>query len=116
MGESAEPGHGVPYELSTPGGAVPLASIRLTEELRCRPSRSLEFEKDNGALAALVSGLADSPRTILQTLAAKVLEMLHTDSAGLSLLTKDEPTFSWAAIAGAWPSYLAPERTPEWGT
>ena len=45
---------------------------------------------------------ADSPSTILQTLADKVLEVLHADSAGLSLLTKDETRFYWAAIAGAW--------------
>ena len=114
MAESAEPGHGVPFERSIPGGAVPLASILRTEELRRRPSRPPEFEKENGALAALVSALADSPRTILQTLADKVLEVLHADSAGLSLLTKDETRFSWAAIAGAWRSHLAPERMPEW--
>ena len=39
---------------------------------------------------ALTSALSASPRTILQTLADKVLEVLHAHSAGLSLLTKDE--------------------------
>jgi C4-dicarboxylate-specific signal transduction histidine kinase len=57
-------------------------------------------------LVVLVSALADSPRTILQTLADKVLEILDADSAGLSLLTKDEKTFYWAAIAGAWRPHL----------
>ena len=55
---------------------------------------------------ALVSALADSPHTILQTLADKVLEVLHADSAGLSLLTKDEKRFYWAAIAGAWQPHI----------
>jgi GAF domain-containing protein len=55
---------------------------------------------------ALSSALADSPRTILQTLADKVLEVLQADSAGLSLLTKDEKTFYWAAIAGAWQPHI----------
>jgi hypothetical protein len=70
VGESAEPRHAVPFESSIPG--APLAAILLTEELRRRPSRPPEFEKENSALAALVSALADSPRTILQTLADKV--------------------------------------------
>jgi PAS domain S-box-containing protein len=55
---------------------------------------------------ALISALADSPHTILQTLVDKVLEVLHTDSAGLSLLTKDEKRFYWAAIAGAWQPHI----------
>ena len=55
---------------------------------------------------ALASALADSPGTILQTLADKVLEVLHADSAGLSLLTKDEKRFYWAAIAGAWRPHI----------
>jgi len=61
---------------------------------------------ENSALAALVSSLADSPSTILQTLADKVLEVLHADSAGLSLLTKDNKRFYWAAIAGAWRPHI----------
>ena len=85
-----------------PEGAVPLESIISTQELRKRPSRPPEYEKENGALVALASALADSPPTILQTLADKVLELLHADSAGLSLLTKDEKRFYWAAVAGAW--------------
>jgi PAS domain S-box-containing protein len=92
----------VPLEVSIPDGAVPLESIVCTEELYRRPLRPPDYEKENRALVALVSALADSPRTILQTLAEKVLEGLQADSAGLSLLTKDEKRFYWAAIAGAW--------------
>jgi hypothetical protein len=61
---------------------------------------------ENSALVALVSTLADSPRTILQTLADKVLEILDADSSGLSLLTKDEKRFYWAAISGAWRPHI----------
>ena len=59
---------------------------------------------------ALSSALADSPRTILQTLAEKVLEIVQADSAGLSLLTKDEKRFYWPAIAarGSHTSAAAP--------
>jgi C4-dicarboxylate-specific signal transduction histidine kinase len=70
--------------------------------LHRRSPRPPEYEKENSALAALVSALADSPGTILQTLADKVLEILDAGSAGLSLLTKDRRRFYWAAIAGAW--------------
>jgi C4-dicarboxylate-specific signal transduction histidine kinase len=55
---------------------------------------------------ALCSALADSPRTILQTLADEVLDVLGADSAGLSLLTKDGNKFYWAAIAGAWGPHI----------
>jgi PAS domain S-box-containing protein len=57
----------------------------------------------------LMSALADSPSTILQTLADTILEITQSDSAGLSLLTKDCKTphvdgqrFYWPAIAGMW--------------
>lgn len=94
----------IPLEASLP--AAPLESILCTEELLNRPGRPPDYAKENAALAALVGALADSPRTILQTLADKVLEVLDADSAGLSLLTKDGKRFYWAAIAGAWQPHL----------
>ena len=86
--------------------AASLESILRTEDLFNRPSRSPDHKVENSALVALASALADSPRTILQTLADKVLEVLQADSAGLSLLTKDEKRFYWAAIAGAWGPHI----------
>ena len=94
----------VPLELPIP--AAPLDTIVRTEVLHHRPHRLPEHDKENAALTALVSALADSPSTILQTLADKVLEILDADSAGLSLLTKDGGRFYWAAIAGAWQPHL----------
>ena len=91
---------------SIPVGAAPLESILCTEELLSRPWRPPDHKMENSALVALVSALADSPRTILQTLADKVLEVLHADSAGLSLLTKDGKRFYWAAISGAWQPHI----------
>ena len=90
----------VPQENSLPEAS--LESILRTQELRNRPSRSPDYEKENRALVALANALADSPANILQTLVDRVFELLHADSAGLSLLTKDEKRFYWAAIAGAW--------------
>src|SRR6516162_4281772 len=93
-------------QLETSIPAASLESILCTEELSNRPWRPPEREKENSALVALVSALADSPQTILQTLADKVLEVLQADSAGLSLLTKDEKRFYWAAIAGVWQPHI----------
>ncbi len=81
---------------------VPLESVLCTEELNRRPSRPPNYETENRALISLAQALADSPRTILQTMAEKMLEVLRCDSAGFSLLTEDEKRFVWAAIAGAW--------------
>jgi PAS domain S-box-containing protein len=106
MTESAKSNNDVPVEAAIPEGAVPLESILCTEELHRRPWRPPDYGKENRALVALAIALADSPRTILQTLAEKALEVLQADSAGLSLLTKDEKRFYWAAIAGAWQPHI----------
>lgn len=97
----------VPLEDSTP--QAPLESILCTEELHHRPSRPPDYEKENRALVALASALADSPSTIFQTLAEMILDITQCDSAGLSLLTRDGKTphvggerFYWPAIAGVW--------------
>jgi len=104
----------VPLEASVPTAS--LASILCTEELLSRPRRPPDHEKENSALVVLVSALADSPRTILQTLADKVLEILDADSAGLSLLTKDEKRFYWAAIAGVWRPHLGGGTPRDFGS
>jgi len=104
--ESAKSENDFSLEASIPDGAVSLESILCTQELHRRPLRPPDHGKENRALVALVSALADSPRTILQTLAEKVVEVLQADSAGLSLLTKDEKRFYWAAIAGAWQPHI----------
>ena len=104
--DSTKSNHEVLLEASMPEGAVPLEAILRTEELHRRPWRPPDYEKENRALVALAIALADAPRTILQTLAEKVLEVLQADSAGLSLLTQDEQRFSWPAIAGAWQPHL----------
>jgi PAS domain S-box-containing protein len=108
MTESAKSKSDVPLETSIPHGAASLESILCTEELHRRPLRPPDYVKENRALVALVSALADSPRTILQTLAETILEITQSDSAGLSLLTKDDggKRFYWPAIAGAWKPHI----------
>jgi hypothetical protein len=61
---------------------VSLESILCTEELNRRPSRPPDYETENRALVALAQALADSPRTVLQTLADAILQLLQSDSAG----------------------------------
>jgi PAS domain S-box-containing protein len=107
VAEAAETTSDVLLESSLP--AASLESILCTEELHRRPSRPPDHEKENRALVKLVSALADSPSTVLQTLAETILDITQCDSAGLSLLTRDGNTpdvcgtrFYWPAIAGMW--------------
>jgi PAS domain S-box-containing protein len=109
MTDSSKSRNAHSLETSIPTGAVPLESILCTEELHRRPSRPPDYEKENCALVKLVSGLADSPSTVLQTLAETILDITQCDSAGLSLLTRDGKRpdicgkrFYWPAIAGMW--------------
>jgi hypothetical protein len=100
---------------SIPAGTVPLESLLCTEELRRRPSRPPEYEKENRALVALASALADSPRTILQSLAETILEVTQTESSGVSLLTSDGKRFYWPAIAGRWTPHIGGGTPREFG-
>ncbi len=97
--------------------AVTLESVLCTEELSRRPSRSPDYETENRALAKLVQALADSPGTILQTLADTILEVFQADSAGLSLLTTRDggKRFYWPAIAGAWKPHIGGGTPREFG-
>src|SRR5262245_51035044 len=89
-------------------GLGPLESILCTEELNGRPTRPRDYETENRALASLAQALAESPRSILQTLADTILEVFQAGSAGLSLLTKADggKRFYWAAIAGLWKPHV----------
>ena len=101
MLESATAKNDLPLEASIPHGAVSLESILCTEELRRRPWRPPDYEKENRALVALAGALVESPFNILQTLAETILDVTQCDSSGLSLLTKDDggKRFYWPAIA-----------------
>jgi signal transduction histidine kinase len=87
---------------------VSVESILCTEELRRRPSRPPDFEKETNALVALSDALADSPLTVLQTLADTILAVCQCGSAGISLLTTDDGgrRFYWPAIAGMWKHHI----------
>jgi PAS domain S-box-containing protein len=106
--ESATSKNDLALEASIPHGAVSLESILCTEELRRRPWRPPDYEKENRALVALAGALVESPFNILQTLAETILDVTQCDSSGLSLLTKDDggKRFYWPAIAGEWKRHI----------
>jgi len=113
MARAATSRNAPPLETSVPAGAAPLESILCTEELQRRPSRPPDYEKENLALGALVSALADSPSTIFQALVETIQDITHCDTAGLSLLTRDDNTpdaegerFYWPAVAGMWKPHI----------
>ncbi|MGA8410040.1 MAG: PAS domain S-box protein [Candidatus Acidiferrales bacterium] len=89
-------------------GTVSLDSILFTEELDLRPSRPPDYHKESRALGALMQALANSPQTVLQTLADTMLEVLQCGSAGVSLLTTHDggKAFYWPAISGAWKQHI----------
>ena len=113
MSESAASHGKDPLSSSIPESTASLESILCTEELQSRASRPPNYEKENNALRALVSALADSPSTIFQTLAEIIQGITQCDSAGLSLLTRDGKRpdiggqrFYWPAIAGVWSPHV----------
>ncbi len=103
MAESSKRQNDFAVEALIPEGAAPLESILGTEEFRRRPRRPPDYERENRALVALASAMADPKSNIFQTLVDTILEAAQCDSAVLSLLTKgDGERFNWPAIAGAW--------------
>ena len=109
MRESCTSTSDILVEDSLPEPGASLESILCTEELQRRPSRPPDFERENRALVALVTALADSPTTIFETLAETIRDITQCDSAGLSLLRRDGKRpdahgkrFYWPAIGGTW--------------
>src|SRR6266853_248239 len=104
--ESAESNAARPLETSIPADVLPLEAILCTEELRRRPSRPPDYEKENRSLEALARALAYSPRTILQTLTETIIDITQSGSSGISLLTPDGKRFYWPALAGRWTPHI----------
>ena len=113
VAQPAQSKNALPLASSIPEGAASLESILCTEELQRRPSRPPDHAKENAALVALASALAESRHTILDVLADTILRVTDADSSGLSLLTSDGATpndegqrFYWPAIKGMWKEHV----------
>ncbi len=90
---------------------VPLESILCTDALSRRPPRLPDHEAESRALGCMAQVLADSPRTLLQSLAQEIQTTLQCDSAGISLLSNDGTKVQWAAVAGSWKPHIG-RRSP----
>lgn len=102
MDEHKEPA--TKYSESIPG--CPLEAILITDELEARPTRAPDREGERAALTALASGLATSPQSILQSLADNIFDVFLCDSAGVSLVNRENTRFVWPAIAGVWQPHI----------
>jgi hypothetical protein len=103
MADSSKLQNDFALEASIQEGAAPLESILCTEELQRRPCRPPDYEAENRALVALAKAMVEPNSNILQSFVDTILEATQCDSAGLSLLAKDDgKRFCWPAIAGAW--------------
>src|ERR1700730_2763296 len=108
MTEHNGSGDAVANRAHDPAGSVPLESILCTDELKRRPSRAPDYERESRALVTVAKALADFPRTVLQALTDTILEICRAGSAGISLLTKGDggKRFYWPAISGEWKSHI----------
>jgi PAS domain S-box-containing protein len=95
-------------EDSTLESGVPLETVLCTDQLRHRPWRPPDYKNENRALLRLAEHLTQLKPNILQKLAETILDVTECDSAGISLLTKDDggKRFYWPAIAGVWKPHI----------
>ncbi len=110
-----EPAFGDSARIALGDTLLPLESVLCTEQLNRRPPRAPDYATENHALLALAQALVDSPGTILQALSDAVIALLKADSAGLSLLTRDQKRFHWPAMAGMWKPHQGGGTPREWG-
>jgi len=90
------------------GTAACLADVLITGELARRPARTPDFAAENRALRALALEMANQPHRVLQKLAELVVELLHADSAGISILEPggEHGVFRWHAVVGPFAVHL----------
>ncbi len=54
----------------------------------------------------MARGLSSSPQAVLQSLADTIVKVFQCDSAGVSLVNREETRFVWPAIAGVWKPHI----------
>ena len=82
---------------------VALADVVKTAALAQRRPRPSDFEAEARALGELAQELAHNPRGVLQRVVDTAVTLCAADSAGISILERDNgrKIFRWHAIAGA---------------
>jgi two-component sensor histidine kinase len=88
--------------------AVQTYELLITGDLSTRPIEPPDLQAEVAAFHELSTLLAIDPEQALQRFTDLALTLCHADSAGVSLLSKDdsgEPIFRWAALAGALARY-----------
>ena len=90
------------------GARLPVDAVITTAELVKRRSRPPDYRGENRALTALVLEMANSPSTVLETLADTALTLCKAHSAGISILEEEngEKIFRWHAVVGKWSRFL----------
>lgn len=90
-------------------GADPVADdpvLDTERRLASRQSRPSDHARENAALLALADEMAQTPENVLNLLCELILELCHSDSAGVSLLDDAGEDFRWPAVAGAWAPFV----------
>ncbi len=72
------------------------------EELRRRPSRPADFERESRALVRLAQAQTGPRETLLQTIVENACDLCCAGSAGISLLEEHDGQryFRWLSVAG----------------
>jgi GAF domain-containing protein len=98
-----------------PQGSCDLDSVITTEELDRRPTRPPDIEKETRVLLSLTRELATVPKDFFGRLVAAALKLSIADSAGVSLLNKEQKRFVWPAVSGGLSSYVGAGTPSDFG-
>src|SRR5262249_13204566 len=78
-----------------------LPTATFADELKSRPSRLPEYDRECRALSALIQEMANPAGDVSQKLTETALSLCHAHSAGVSVLRdQDGGTFRWKAFFG----------------
>jgi signal transduction histidine kinase len=96
-------GSPVRYADASAAPTATLADVDIRSELATRPTRPVDAEGMDWALAALAREMTENPRSMLQRLVEAARTLCRADTAGLSLLEGD--VLRWEAVTGLFASY-----------
>src|SRR3954471_15323581 len=93
---------------STEAARLSIDDVLITGLLASRPSRPPDFSAEAAAVNTLMASLFRSPKSVLQVLADKVIELTGACSSGISVAENDsgQPIFRWRATGGEFMPYV----------